>query len=124
MAAGALASIRHVKSDQALRDLHQTRAGQLKLRLRGLGMPIIDHGTHIVPVIVGNPVHTKMLSDMLLENHGIYVQPINYPTVPRGTERLRFTPSPVHNPAMIDDLVAAMDNLWSHCALNRAELSA
>ena len=124
VAAGALASIRHVKSDQALRDLHQTRAGQLKLRLRGLGMPIIDHGTHIVPVIVGNPVHTKMLSDMLLENHGIYVQPINYPTVPRGTERLRFTPSPVHNPAMVDDLVAAMDNLWSHCALNRAELSA
>ena len=74
-------------------------------------------------MIVGNPVHTKMLSDMLLDDHGIYVQPINFPTVPRGTERLRFTPSPVHGPDEIDKLVRAMDALWSHCALNRQELA-
>jgi 5-aminolevulinate synthase len=94
------------------------------MRLKGLGLPIIDCGTHIVPVHVGNPIHCKMLSDMLLEDHGIYVQPINYPTVPRGTERLRFTPSPVHDAAQIDHLVQAMDRLWGHCALNRAQASA
>jgi len=124
VAAGAAASVRHLKTDQALRDLHQERAKVLKFRLKGMGLPIIDHGSHIVPVIVGDPVHTKKISDMLLEHYGVYVQPINYPTVPRGTERLRFTPSPVHTPDMIDGLVRAMDGLWSHCALNRAELSA
>jgi 5-aminolevulinate synthase len=123
VAAGAAASVKHLKTDQALRDLHQQQAKILKTRLKGLGMPLIDHGTHIVPVIVGNPVHTKMLSDMLLDDHGIYVQPINFPTVPRGTERLRFTPSPVHGPDEIDKLVRAMDALWSHCALNRQELA-
>ncbi|QFT93288.1 5-aminolevulinate synthase [Roseovarius sp. THAF9] len=124
VAAGAAASVAHLKHDQDLRDQHQTQAGILKLRLKGLGLPIIDHGTHIVPVIVGDPVHTKQLSDMLLDGYGIYVQPINFPTVPRGTERLRFTPSPVHGPREMDHLVNAMDELWSHCALNRAELSA
>ncbi|UZD92081.1 5-aminolevulinate synthase [Cognatishimia activa] len=123
VAAGAAASIAHLKQDQTIRDQHQLQAKILKMRLKGLGLPIIDHGTHIVPVIVGNPVHTKKLSDMLLEDHGIYVQPINFPTVPRGTERLRFTPSPVHGPKEIDALVRAMDELWSHCALNRAELA-
>jgi 5-aminolevulinate synthase len=123
VAAGAAASVRHLKTDQALRDLHQERAAVLKLRLKGLGLPIIDHGSHIVPVMVGNPKHTKAMSDALLEDFGIYVQPINYPTVPRGTERLRFTPSPVHDPKMIDGLVRAMDELWSHCALNRASLA-
>ncbi len=121
VAAGAAASVAHLKQAQELRDAHQLQARILKMRLKGLGLPIIDHGSHIVPVMVGNPVHTKMLSDMLLEEHGIYVQPINYPTVPRGTERLRFTPSPVHGPGEIDALVRAMDGLWSHCALNRAE---
>ena len=91
------------------------------MRLKGLGLPIDDQGSHIVPVHVGDPIHCKMLSDMLLEQFGIYVQPINFPTVPRGTERLRFTPSPVHSSAQIDDLVTAMDTLWQHCALNRAE---
>ncbi len=124
VAAGAAASVRHLKTDQALRDRHQTQARILKMRLKGLGLPLIDHGSHIVPVIVGDPVHTKMLSDMLLESFGIYVQPINFPTVPRGTERLRFTPSPVHGPDEIDRLVKAMDKLWAHCALNRAVLSA
>lgn len=124
VAAGATASIRVLKRDQSIRERHQTQASILKLRLKGLGLPIIDHGSHIVPVIVGDPVHTKKISDMLLEHYGIYVQPINFPTVPRGTERLRFTPSPVHGPREIDALVQAMDKLWSHCALNRAELSA
>lgn len=124
VAAGAAASVRHLKTDQALRDLHQERAKVLKLRLKGMGLPIIDHGTHIVPVMVGDPVHTKKISDMLLSDYGIYVQPINFPTVPRGTERLRFTPSPVHDPKMLDGLVRAMDALWNHCALNRAEMSA
>ncbi|UWQ76977.1 5-aminolevulinate synthase [Leisingera sp. M658] len=123
VAAGAAASVAYLKGAQDLRDKHQDQAKVLKLRLKGLGLPIIDHGSHIVPVIVGNPVHTKVLSDHLLEDYGIYVQPINYPTVPRGTERLRFTPSPVHGPKEIDALVQAMDALWSHCALNRAELA-
>ena len=124
VAAGAAASVAHLKTDQTLRDQHQLQAKILKMRLKGMGLPIIDHGSHIVPVIVGNPVHTKKLSDMLLSEHGIYVQPINFPTVPRGTERLRFTPSPVHGPKEIDAVVKAMDALWSHCALNRAEISA
>ncbi|WP_306133304.1 5-aminolevulinate synthase [Roseivivax marinus] len=124
VAAGAAASVAHLKRDQELRDKHQERAKILKTRLKGMGLPLIDHGSHIVPVIVGDPVHTKALSDMLLDGYGIYVQPINFPTVPRGTERLRFTPSPVHGPDEMDRLVHAMDELWSHCALNRAELSA
>ncbi|MBC9247073.1 5-aminolevulinate synthase [Paracoccus sp. 11-3] len=126
VAAGAAAAIRFLKSEegQLLRDTQQLNARILKMRLKSLGMPIIDHGSHIVPVHVGHPVHCKMLSDMLLRDYGIYVQPINFPTVPRGTERLRFTPSPVHDPRQIDHLVRAMDALWSHCALNRSELSA
>ena len=123
VAAGAAASVAYLKRTPELRDVHQTQAKILKTRLKGMGLPVIDHGSHIVPVIVGDPVHTKMISDMLLSDFGIYVQPINFPTVPRGTERLRFTPSPVHGPGEIDALVHAMDNLWSHCALNRAELA-
>ena len=124
VAAGAAASVRILKTAQHLRDAQQINARILKMRLRAMGLPIIDHGSHIVPVHVGNPIHCKMLSDMLLEQHGIYVQPINFPTVPRGTERLRFTPSPVHDAGQIDRLVKAMDGLWQHCALNRAEVSA
>lgn len=124
VAAGAAASVAHLKSDKDLRAQHQTQSKILKYRLKWIGLPIIDHGSHIVPVIVGNPIHTQKLSDMLLQDFGIYVQPINFPTVPRGTERLRFTPSPVHGPAEIDALVRAMDTLWAHCALNRAENSA
>lgn len=126
VAAGAAASIAFLKSagGQALRDRQQLHARTLKLRLKALGMPIIDHGSHIVPVVIGDPKHTKALSDMLLSEFGIYVQPINFPTVPRGTERLRFTPSPVHDPKEIDHLVRSMDALWARCALNRAEASA
>lgn len=124
VAAGATASIRHLKQDSSLREQQQTNAKILKMRLKGLGLPIDDHGSHIVPVHVGNPVKCKLLSDMLLETYGIYVQPINFPTVPRGTERLRFTPSPVHSPDLMNQLVNAMDMLWRRCELNRAELSA
>ena len=124
VAAGAAASVRELKTAQHLRDAQQLHARILKTRLKALGLPIIDHGSHIVPVHVGDPVHCKMLSDMLLDQYGIYVQPINFPTVPRGTERLRFTPSPVHDPKQIDHLIRAMDALWRHCALNRAEVSA
>ena len=124
VAAGAAASVRYLKTAQPLRDAQQTNARILKMRLKGLGLPIIDHGSHIVPVHVGDPIHCKLLSDMLLERHSIYVQPINYPTVPKGTERLRLTPSPVHDAGQIDRLVKAMDALWRHCALNRAEVSA
>ena len=124
VAAGAAASVRVLKTAQHLRDAHQLQARVLKMRLKALGLPIIDHGSHIVPVHVGDPIHCKMLSDMLLETYGIYAQPINFPTVPRGTERLRFTPSPVHDSREIDALVRAMDALWQHCALNRAEVSA
>ena len=124
IAAGATASVAHLKTNDKLREKHQLQAKILKTRLKAVGLPLIDHGSHIIPVIVGNPIHTKKLSDMLLSEFDIYVQPINYPTVPRGTERLRFTPSPVHGPKEIDHLVASIDYLWSHCALNRAELSA
>ena len=124
IAAGATASVAHLKTNYELREKHQLQAKILKTRLKAVGLPLIDHGSHIIPVLVGNPIHTKKLSDMLLSEFDIYVQPINYPTVPRGTERLRFTPSPVHGPKEIDHLVASIDYLWSNCALNRAELSA
>jgi 5-aminolevulinate synthase len=124
IAAGAAASVRHLKTDGALREAQQLHARMLKTRLKGLGLPIIDHGSHIVPLHVGNPVHCKMLSDMLLETSGLYVQPINFPTVPRGTERLRFTPSPVHDAGRIEVLVNALDRLWGQCVLNRAERAA
>ncbi|AJE47626.1 5-aminolevulinate synthase [Celeribacter indicus] len=125
VAAGAAASIAFLKGEGGveLRKAHQTQAKILKTRLKGLGLPITDNGSHIVPLIVGDPKHTKLMSDMLLEHYGIYVQPVNYPTVPRGTERLRFTPSPVHGPKEMDALIKALDALWSHCALNRAELA-
>lgn len=121
IAAAATASVRYLKSDNSLREIHQAKAVLIKARLRALNLPLDDHGSHIVPVHVGNPVKCKMLSDMLLEDYGIYVQPINFPTVPRGTERLRFTPSPVHTDTMINDLVSALDGLWGQCALNRIE---
>ncbi|WP_417274633.1 5-aminolevulinate synthase [Celeribacter halophilus] len=125
VAAGAAASIAFLKGEGGvkLREAHQTQANILKLRLKGLGLPITDNGSHIVPLIVGDPKHTKLMSDMMLESYGIYVQPVNYPTVPRGTERLRFTPSPVHGPNEMDHLIKALDALWSHCALNRAEMA-
>ena len=108
LAAGARASVEYLKSDHALRERHQERAATLKAKLADAGLPVMDTPTHIVPVKVGDPVLCKRLSDALLEEHGVYVQPINYPTVPRGTERLRFTPSPLHTDAMMDELVDAL----------------
>ncbi len=123
IAAGAQASVSFLKENQNLRKELQTKAAILKIRLKGLGLPVLDHQSHIVPVVVGNPVHTKKLSDKLLEDFSIYVQPINFPTVPRGTERLRFTPSPVHSTQDTCHLISALDELWSQCALNRAEMA-
>ncbi|MBL4874083.1 MAG: aminotransferase class I/II-fold pyridoxal phosphate-dependent enzyme, partial [Rhodobacteraceae bacterium] len=124
VAAGGAASVRYLKEHQELRDAQQEAAKVLKMRLKALGLPVIENNSHIVPVLVADPVKCKSLSDRLLEDFGIYVQPINFPTVPRGTERLRFTPSPVHDAQMTDHLVRALDSLWRHCELNRAELSA
>jgi 5-aminolevulinate synthase len=123
IAAAATASVEHVMKNKHLREQHQAKVAQLKARFKALSLPVDDHGSHIIPVHVGDPVKCKMLSDMLLEEFGIYVQPINFPTVPRGTERLRFTPSPVHTDAHINILVDAMDNLWSKCALNRQQMA-
>ena len=124
--AGAAESIRILKGATGveLRAAQQRHAALLKTRLRAASLPFTDHGSHIVPVHVGNPVHCKAISDILLDEYGLYVQPINFPTVPRGTERLRFTPSPLHGPALIGELVQAIDALWSRCALNRVEKSA
>ncbi len=117
--AGAVASVRWVSEHNEVRVRHQERAETLKRRLIEVGLPVMPSVSHIVPVLVGDPVHCKLISDLLLEDHGIYVQPINYPTVPRGTERLRFTPNPFHTDEMMDDLVGALDALWSRCNVRR-----
>jgi len=119
LAAGAVASIRWLKAHNEVRVAHQERAEALKARFRKAGLPVMPSVCHIVPVLVGDPVHCKMISDILLEDHGIYVQPINYPTVPRGTERLRFTPSPAHTDEMMDKLVSALEELWTRCNIKR-----
>ena len=119
IAAGAAASIRHLKESQIERVRHQNRVAIVRARLDALGIPHIDNPSHIIPVMVGDPHHCKMISDWLMANHGIYVQPINYPTVPKGTERLRITPSPVHTDGDIDKLVEAISEIWSQCALAR-----
>jgi 5-aminolevulinate synthase len=119
LSAGALASVRWLREHNEVRITHQERAASLKKRMLAAGLPVMPSVSHIVPVLVGDPVHCKMVSDMLLEDHGVYVQPINYPTVPRGTERLRFTPTPFHTDGMMDHLVKALDALWSHCNVAR-----
>jgi len=124
VAAGALASIRHLKISNAERDRVQERVARVRRRLDAIGVPHLDNPSHIVPVMVGDPVRCKQISDRLLDVHDVYVQPINYPTVPRGTERLRFTPSPVHTDADIDRLVAALSEIWSRCALARIATAA
>ena len=124
IAAGACASIRHLKASQVERDAHQERVAKVRRRLNAIGIPLMDNPSHIIPVMVGDPRHAKMISDWLLDNHGIYVQPINYPTVPKGTERLRITPSPVHSDADVDKLVSALSEIWSQCALARVAQAA
>jgi 5-aminolevulinate synthase len=115
LAAGALASIRHLKLSSLERDLHQERAATLKAWLKAKRLPVMDNPSHIVPVMVGCPVHCKAVTDALLQRYGIYVQPINYPTVSKGTERMRLTPSPVHSDEQMAKLVNALDELWSAC---------
>jgi 5-aminolevulinate synthase len=119
MAAGALASIRKLRTDdgRALRKSHQAQAALLKQKLSDAGLPLIESETHIVPLLVGDPEKCKALSDTLLFDFGIYVQPINYPTGPKGTERLRFTPGPVHTEEMMNDLVAAILAVWKQLGL-------
>ena len=119
LAAGAVASIRYLKDHNEVRIAHQARAAALKEKMLKAGLPVMPSVSHIVPVLVGDAVHCKMISDILLEEHGVYVQPINFPTVPRGTERLRFTPSPAHDDRMMDDLVDALEKLWIHCNIKR-----
>jgi len=116
----ALASVRHLKSSDAERLRHQERARTVASRLAAAGIPVMANPSHIVPVFVGDPVRCKQASDLLLERHGIYIQPINYPTVPKGTERLRITPSPHHDDELVDQLVAAMVEVWATLDLARA----
>lgn len=120
LTAGALASVRHLKTSSEERRLHQERAALLKEKLKRRGLPVMESPSHIVPVLVGDPVRCKDLSDQLLNRFDIYVQPINFPTVPRGTERLRFTPGPLHSPQEMDRLVQALDSLWAELMLDRA----
>ncbi|TCR67374.1 5-aminolevulinate synthase [Bosea sp. BK604] len=117
IAAGALASIRHLKGSQVERQRHQERASTLKRRLSVAGIPVLPNPSHIVPVLVGDPELCKQLTDSLLERFSIYVQPINYPTVPRGTERLRLCPSPLHGDADMDRLIMALVTLWNEMGL-------
>ncbi len=116
-AAGALRSVKVLKISPEIRTQHQERAQALKSRFREAGFPFIDGETHIVPVMVGDPVKCKAISDRLIEGFGLYVQPINFPTVPRGTERLRFTPSPFHTDAMMDELLSALHAVWTEFGL-------
>lgn len=120
LVAGALASIRHLKQSSAERDGQQAAAQTLKDLFANAGLPVMDSSTHIVPLLVGDPVKAKKISDILLAEYGVYVQPINYPTVPRGTERLRFTPGPAHSEAMMVDLTKALVEIWSRMDLERA----
>jgi len=120
VAAGALASIRHLKTSEAERERQRDRVATVRRRLDEIGVPHLANESHIVPVMVGDPVLCKQISDRLMAQYGVYVQPINYPTVPRGKERLRFTPSPLHTPEMMDKLIEALDAVWTKLQLARA----
>lgn len=120
VAAGALASVRHVSEHNEIRVRHQERAATVKRRMTEAGLPVMPSDSHIVPLMVGDPVLCKQASDELMERFKIYVQPINYPTVPRGTERLRFTPTPWHSDEDIDHLIESLQNMWHELKLERA----
>ena len=119
LVAGALASVRHLKASGEERAAQQASAAILKARMAEAGLPVMASDTHIVPLMVGNAVEAKRISDILLAEYGLYVQPINYPTVPRGTERLRFTPGPCHSEAMINELIGALREVWSRLELEK-----
>ncbi len=118
IAAAARTSVRHLKNSQTERDGQQRQAASTKKKFSEAGLPVMPSETHIVPLFVGDPDLCKKASDMLLEDHGIYIQPINYPTVPRGTERLRITPTPFHDDQLIDDLVGALNDVWNRLGLS------
>jgi 5-aminolevulinate synthase len=120
LAAGAIASIRHLKASAAERARHKDRVAIVRRRLDEAGIPHRHNESHIVPVMVGDPVRCKRISDLLLERFGVYVQPINYPTVPRGTERLRITPSPLHSDDDIDHLIRSLATAWTEVEVKRA----
>lgn len=120
LVAGALASVRHLKSSDEERRAQQEAAAMLKAKFASAGLPAMPSSTHIVPLFVGCPTKAKKISDILLAEYGLYVQPINFPTVPRGTERLRFTPGPSHTAEMMDELVAALCEIWSRLELQKA----
>ncbi|MGK6354737.1 5-aminolevulinate synthase [Sphingomonas sp. DT-207] len=120
LVAGALASVRHLKESGEEREGQQSAAAKLKAMMAGAGLPVVPSTTHIVPLMVGDPVKAKKISDILLAEYGVYVQPINYPTVPRGTERLRFTPGPSHDEAMMRELVSALVEIWGRLELRKA----
>ncbi|MGF1502945.1 MAG: 5-aminolevulinate synthase [Paracoccaceae bacterium] len=124
VAAGAATAIRHLKRSETERAGQRLRVAQLRARLDAIGLPHLPNPSHIVPVMVRDPHKCKYLSDVLLDDWGIYVQPINYPTVPKGTERLRFTPGPLHTEADIDRLAEALGALWTHCQLARMPVAA
>lgn len=119
LAAGALASVRHLKGSRTERASQKERAEQLKDKMRQAGLPLMESVSHIVPLFVGDPVLCKEVSDILLDEYGIYVQPINYPTVPRGKERLRFTPGPDHDDIMMDTLIEALLEVWQRLNLKK-----
>ncbi|MBB4631177.1 5-aminolevulinate synthase [Sphingosinicella soli] len=120
LVAGALASVRHLKSSSVEREGQQAAAEMLKTKMGDAGLPVMPSTTHIVPLLIGDPAKCKKISDILLIEYGVYVQPINYPTVPRGTERLRFTPGPTHSEAMMDDLVRALAEIWDRLEMRLA----
>jgi 5-aminolevulinate synthase len=120
LVAGALASVRHLRSSNEERLVQQEAAAMLKAKFAAAGLPALPSATHIVPLLVGCPIKAKKISDILLAEYGLYVQPINFPTVPRGTERLRFTPGPQHSAEMMDTLVEALVEIWSRLELRRA----
>ena len=120
VAAGALASVSHLRRSQVERETHQERAATLKRRLAEAGLPVMPSQSHIVPVLVGDPVACRAVTDRLMERYSLYVQPINYPTVPRGTERLRLTPTPLHSDEDMDYLVMALSEIWQAMDLQRA----
>jgi len=116
-----LAAVKHLKESSAEREGQQASAAALKAMFREAGLPVMDSTTHIVPLMVGDPVRAKRISDILLAEYGVYVQPINFPTVPRGTERLRFTPGPAHTEAMMRELTGALVEIWDRLDLELAE---